>query len=351
MLFGNMTFAQPGEIQFFCNYGENGSGVELCRLIQNSNFESDLEAEQTLDRVLYPIGIPRNFVLISCPNIRNAAAVTYAKDNLRYLVYDNAFMEMIANSTSKWSNLSILAHEVGHFLCDHTTRPTIDLSVKRARELEADEFSGFIMYKLGASLIQSQAALVSLIKKDKDDTFSDHPRLNKRLEAIKKGYDKAAAQIMLTSLISSESAETYYNKGNSYFDQGKYYEAASQYSLAIDLNGKYVNAYFNRGLSRKYSGDTSGAIADFSEAIKLDKNYEFAYLSLGNINADFNDNQNAMLFYDKAIKLNPNYTLAYVNRAFLKLKLGDKNGASLDFKKSCELNDQEACTELKKLDK
>ena len=44
------------------------------------------------------------------------------------------------------------------------------LAAKRKQELEADEFAGFIMAKLGAPLNQVESA-ISLLSSDKDDTY------------------------------------------------------------------------------------------------------------------------------------------------------------------------------------
>ena len=60
-------------------------------------------------------------------------------------------------------------------------------------ELEADEYSGFVMFKLGASLSQAQQA-VRLISPNKDDSYSTHPSRDKRLAAIKRGYNKAKSK-------------------------------------------------------------------------------------------------------------------------------------------------------------
>ena len=44
---------------------------------------------------------------------------------------------------------------------------------KRQQEIEADEFSGFVLSKLVATLLQAQAA-IKLAADDGDDTYSTH---------------------------------------------------------------------------------------------------------------------------------------------------------------------------------
>jgi hypothetical protein len=187
------------EPRFFCNYGEGNRGAELCAKIQGRNFEPNEHAERAVDMIVKPLGLRRNFVLVSCPYIENAAAVTY-EDGVRYIVYDNAFMESIdRGANTNWASVSILAHEIGHHLQGHTTRLVHHPLTKEERrqsrenELEADEFSGFAMFKLGRTLSEAQAAMKTL-RDVTDEELSDHPKKWRRLEAIKRGYEDAMSQ-------------------------------------------------------------------------------------------------------------------------------------------------------------
>ena len=65
-------------------------------------------------------------------------------------------MNEIVTNTSSWSNLSILAHEIGHHVNGHSLDLLLHqygeldlttLSDLRQMEIEADEFSGFVMYR------------------------------------------------------------------------------------------------------------------------------------------------------------------------------------------------------------
>ena len=178
----------------FVTFGQSTDGVDICLALQSNNFTTDAEAERALTRIMNASGLAKNFALIPCDNISNAVAVSYRGE--RYIIYDKKFMSLISSRTNDWSNLTILAHEVGHHLNGHS----IDLSMakivepkslaeKRKQELEADEFAGFIMAKLGAPL-SSVLSSISLITTDDDDTFSTHPKRSRRLERLKLGYSK-----------------------------------------------------------------------------------------------------------------------------------------------------------------
>lgn len=93
-------------------------------------------------------------------------------NGIRYIVYDNAFMDRISGRSSDWAALSILAHEIGHTLTGST-----DLPNSRKKELEADRFSGFVMYKMGATFYQAQQA-VRLVSSDYDGSYSIPPKLS-----------------------------------------------------------------------------------------------------------------------------------------------------------------------------
>ena len=88
-------------------------------------------------------------------------------------------------SGSEWTSYSILAHEIGHHLNGHTIASKHS---SHQNELEADEFSGFILGKLGANLSDAQIAM-SLIATPYD-SFT-HPSKQKRLTAISKGWNRA----------------------------------------------------------------------------------------------------------------------------------------------------------------
>ena len=87
-------------------------------------------------------------------------ALTYKGE--RFILYDKDFIDKINKATNDWSGKFILAHEVGHHINGHTRDFLIASLVEgqtnekqREEELEADEFAGFIVAKLGASYSQA----------------------------------------------------------------------------------------------------------------------------------------------------------------------------------------------------
>ena len=181
---------------------------ELCVALKGNSFSTDDKANKALDEILSVIGVSRNFILQSCENISNAMAISLK--GIRYVFYNTEFMRDINSNIKYWGNMSILAHEIGHHINGHTIDVILyanedveqeSLATSRMMELQADEFSGFVLAKLGATLSQTSEAISKIIS-DADDTYSTHPSRSKRLKAIKEGYDKAKKQdqILISSL-------------------------------------------------------------------------------------------------------------------------------------------------------
>ena len=104
-------------VSFGQDYGNNSDTIKLCTALQTNNFISDAEADKALDRILSVIGASKRFVLQPCNNINNAVATSFK--GIRYIFYDKDFMDSL-DSGDNWSNLFILAHEVGHHINGHS---------------------------------------------------------------------------------------------------------------------------------------------------------------------------------------------------------------------------------------
>jgi hypothetical protein len=128
-------------------------------------------------------GLPSNFQVYSA-DIDNAIATLI--NNERYIIFDNKLLNYTDKASNNyWASMSILAHEIGHHLSGHTLGYKVS---NHNAELQADKFSGFVLYKLGATIEQAQYAM-KLLASNVDS--ESHPALNKRLDAIKLGWSEA----------------------------------------------------------------------------------------------------------------------------------------------------------------
>ena len=141
--------------------------------------------QNMLQEIIDATGLHTDFELKEANVLNIEASISHRK---RYILYNPAYITSLNNITkNRWSVMALLAHEVGHHLNGHTIRKggsTPEL------ELEADEFAGFILYKLGATLKQSQNVIYYIATEKASRT---HPSRNSRLSAIEKGWNKASA--------------------------------------------------------------------------------------------------------------------------------------------------------------
>ncbi len=145
----------------------------------------DREIEQLKNIVNYS-GLPLNFKFYSA-DINNAVATVI--DNQRFIVYDPALFKYADKiGGTYWNSMSILAHEIGHHLSGHTLQENAN---PLESELEADKFSGFILYKMGATLPQATLAISKL---GSEEDSQSHPAKSKRIKAITEGWTEAQGQ-------------------------------------------------------------------------------------------------------------------------------------------------------------
>ena len=260
-----------------CQYGSSADAFELCDFYRGNNFATYRNADIALNKILDVTGMSKRFVLKECNDISNCVATSYK--GIRYILYDKDFMDDVATSTNSWSSMSILAHEIGHHVNGHSLDLIIyasesaeapTLSESRQMELEADEYSGFVMYKLGASLSQAQQA-IRLISTNDDDSYSTHPARDKRLRAVERGYNKAKGQDSnnySSANSSTLTAEDYFYKA--YNNESDYQYQIDNYTKCLKIDPNYYKAYVNRGNSNGKLGNLRDAIRDYTNAIKLD---------------------------------------------------------------------------------
>jgi len=157
------------------------------------------DAEIVVDNILDKVGLFRNFLIEECDNINNALAVTMpleGGDIDRYILYDEAFFQKVSASTgTDWGLTSILAHEVGHHLNGHTLKGG---GSNHKVELQADEFSGFVLARMGCSLADAQSAVSKLLP---DEASATHPAKVDRLAAIEIGWNRGNGKTIVVKKI------------------------------------------------------------------------------------------------------------------------------------------------------
>lgn len=167
-------------LQASCHYYGEATSQQLW------TFATDQEAEFAVKRVLDHTGLPQNFEVMR-GNVPNAMAAIEAET--RYIVYNQAFIERVKETTrTDWAAISILAHEIGHHLAGHTLRKD---GSRPKSELEADRFSGHVLYKMGSAMEDAKAAMITVASETGSAT---HPPKSARIAAIESGWFDARDQ-------------------------------------------------------------------------------------------------------------------------------------------------------------
>ena len=272
ILFAFTTYGQKVKI---CAYREYLTEERLRTACHNFGYQSEVEAEKEVDNILNNIGLYRNFIIKECPGISNAIAAT-VQSSLgtfeRYIIYDPEFFKKVKNATgTNWSAVSILAHEIGHHLNGHNLVAGIN---SHEAELQADEFSGFVLAKMGASLSETVMAINTF---SSNEYSSTHPKKDDRIKAITKGWNR-----------SNNSGFDIENPNN-----------ISLYPYNLSESNRYINLAYQDGLNKNYKAAGNKAVIAFQYSAGLNKDYLF-YAASYFLNAQ--DYDNAVKYYINLIK-------------------------------------------------
>jgi len=300
------------------DYNNSKNATELCTKIKSSGLMSNAEADDALAKILSVVGASKRFIVAPCENINNALAII--DDGMRYILYDPKFINSISQTSNYWANMSILAHEVGHHINGHTLGSSISAYENKIQELEADEFSGFVMQKIGANLEQSIDAIAS-ISASGDDTYSSHPNKSRRIKAITKGFNNAKNNSFITEKKLTDWEE-YYFRGNEKYDAEDYEGAIEDYTESIKLKPS-EDAYFSRSRSKGKLDDNSGAKYDLIRSIELNEKSWKSHYYLGLNLADI-DNFGSLSAFKTYLKLTDysadfydSWTYYYITKSYL----------------------------------
>lgn len=137
-------------------------------------------------------GLPQNFRIIESDVPNAAAMIVLGPDGIaqRVIAYNRKFVERLRllASGNDWPAISIMAHEIGHHLSGHTLMPG---GSQPPIELEADKFSGFVLFKMGSPLPDAEKAISTLVPEADGPT---HPGRQRRLAAVKAGWMDSCLQ-------------------------------------------------------------------------------------------------------------------------------------------------------------
>jgi hypothetical protein len=166
-----------------------------------SNFASVSEARSIIDEIISIMNLKVNFEIREA-NVPNAGAVFF--NNKRYILYNPNFIKQIDRAAgTDWASISILAHEIGHHVKGHVFKNNGGSS--HQNELEADEFSGLVLKKMGASLEDAQIAMRMI---SGNIASATHPAKSDRLTAIAKGWNSGTPVYSNSDVAGTKTNQT-----------------------------------------------------------------------------------------------------------------------------------------------
>jgi hypothetical protein len=159
----------------------------------------DSQVDLVIEDICAHIGLTCNFDVFPA-RIPNATA--YMIDGKRVVMYNPEFIDKVQRGKGQpsWETLSVLVHEIGHHLLGHMFVQDGNFP---ARELEADKFSGFLLYRMGATLKEAQANIRTMAQ---EKETSSHPGRSRRLVAVEQGWKAARAVALEETNLSVKRA-------------------------------------------------------------------------------------------------------------------------------------------------
>jgi len=169
-------------------------------------------------------------------------------------------------------------------------------------------------------------------------------------------YDKAIADYTQAIRLDPDYSRPYANRGNAYACKKDYDRAIADYNKAIDILPTYIYAYNNLGLAYASKGSYDNAISAYTMAIDIGcQEYPEASYNRGNAYAAKKDYDKAIADFSDAVRLQPNYTAAknalenakkqppstaegFYNRGFMYAINGDFDKAIADLTQAIKLN-------------
>jgi hypothetical protein len=186
MIACSILSAQSSVKSFHLDKPLNMASILARKVSPAMGFSSVSEARTIIGDIIDVVDVQQNFKVVSTTQVDNAAAVIY--QNQRYILYNPSFIDQLDDAANdKWASISVLGHEIGHHLLGHTLDGT---GSQIPKELDADEFSGLVLRRMGASLQQAQLAMQLIATPYASAT---HPAERDRLAAIAKGWNNTTA--------------------------------------------------------------------------------------------------------------------------------------------------------------
>lgn len=320
------------QVNFACSFFDNS--VKYIPPAAEGVKDEDAEKwmRGMINKIMDVTGLQNRYQLRAMKDYNNCSAVCL-NNNIgqeRFIQFDKAFLESFQKRTNnRWFVFGVLAHEIGHHLNGHTLE---GVGSRPNKEIEADEFAGFVMKKLGATLPEAQGIFSFLNATDGPPT---HPVRAKRYEAIKRGWDKAAGIRSLETLTFNDADSKDFAVRSLILARKQFGADAKMLYIdkALEYVPEYPEAVSEKGLVFAEMKQFDSAVYYCTEAVKMEPEMGLLRLNLAKVLYKGGDLDNAILFNNDALFLKPAFAAGYAFKGLLML---DKKEYA-EAEKSCDI--------------
>ncbi len=306
---------QNDHVSFVCNFFDQNTQYipPPAKNISNANSENWMRA--MVDKITATVGLKNRFRLRLVENYNNCAALCIDNNigTERFIQYDRDFLEAYQTKTkNKWFVVGVLAHELGHHLNGHSLD---GIGSRPDKELDADEFAGFVLQKLGANINDASNIFNFLNDTDGPPT---HPVKWKRKAAVSRGWTKANGDSLFASLYvldNTEKNEEAFNLLMKARNEVINIKKLLLLNKALEIVPDYAAAISDKGLVYMNLHDYKEAYKYCINALELEPYIGLLRLNLAKVYADQKKYDTALAYVQDAIYLKPVFPEAYYFRA------------------------------------
>lgn len=137
-------------------------------------------------------------------------------------------------------------------------------------------------------------------------------------------------------------AQSYFDKGVTFYTQKKYEDSVKMFSKAIELKSNYIEAYNNKGLALDQLKKHKEALQMYDKALEINPNSASSYNNKGSIYHAIRNYEEAIKCYDKALEIDPNYNDPKINREASKFYMRVTKIALIIFEGHFKLQENQA---------
>lgn len=134
-------------------------------------------------------------------------------------------------------------------------------------------------------------------------------------EAESKNYEKAISLYSKYLAIRNMHEEVFFERGNVYYDMGKFENAIADYQTSAKLGNKNPDVYYNMGMSYLNLTDYKNALASQEKVIQLDTSYTDAYIRIGDLYVLMQEHNKAIPFFNKSLSKDSSRTEVLIKLA------------------------------------